>query len=489
MIINNAKLTFNATTNSGTLSGTGTLYTKSGATGVYTGIRNTTAGTIPTASKSNARFDGWFTAASGGSKVLNADGSIAGAVSGYTSATAWTTTADRTLYAQFTPYYTCTKRYRLQNADGTYPSSYTADGTESLISGSTCSYSKSVSYYTAKSTSDQMTGNKTLSLDLPRTTYTLTVNRNTTAISAVTGAGTYRWGQSVSISATTASGYDFNGWSQTAGTASTFGSSSSKTTTFTMPKSNATIYADGKQSCTLGATEFSYTGGVQTFTVPSGCSGTYKLEVWGAHGSGNSGGDGNYSGGAGGYSVGNVSLSAGDVLKVVVGGQGGYNGGGSGGPGSWARGGAGGGATHIAKNTGSYTTLSSYGNATTASSYVYIVAGGGGGAGETSGGAGGGTSGVAGSDRGCWKSSPGTQTSGYAFGQGQAGSIQEDDGNAVRSGGGGGGGWYGGGGGSTCSGYWAGGGAGGSGWIGGVTSGTTTAGQQSGNGKAKITKL
>ncbi len=155
--------------------------------------------------------------------------------------------------------YTCTKRYRLQNADGTYPSSYTADGTESVQQGSTCSYSKTVSYYQTKSTSAVMDGNKTLSLDLPRNTYTLTVNRDTSYVSAASGAGTYRWGQSVSISATVTTNGVFNGWTQTAGTASSFGNANTASTTFTMPKSNATIKANGK---------------IKTFT----CTKRYRLQ-------------------------------------------------------------------------------------------------------------------------------------------------------------------------------------------------------------------
>lgn len=103
MTLNNAKLTFNATTNGGVLSGTGTLYTRTGVASVYTGITNSTVGTIPTASKTGYTFDGWYTASSGGSKVLNADGSFTGtAVSGYTSAGAWTVIANKTLYAQYT---------------------------------------------------------------------------------------------------------------------------------------------------------------------------------------------------------------------------------------------------------------------------------------------------------------------------------------------------------------------------------------------------
>ena len=153
-----------------------------------------------------------------------------------------------TLYATWTiNQYTCTKRYRLQNADGTYPSSYTSDGSSQINHGSTCSYSKSVTNYQTQSTSQaNMTGAVTLSLSLPRNTYALTINRNTTYISSVSGAGTYRWGQSVSISATAASNSTFTSWSQTSGTAGSFTSTTSASTTFTMPTSAATIYADGQ---------------------------------------------------------------------------------------------------------------------------------------------------------------------------------------------------------------------------------------------------
>ena len=100
--INNAKLTFNKG-NCDSTSGT-TLYTKKGATGVYTGIQNTTAGTIPTASKSGYTFQGWYTASTGGSKVLNANGSFTGtAVANYTNETSWQTVANKTLYAQCIP--------------------------------------------------------------------------------------------------------------------------------------------------------------------------------------------------------------------------------------------------------------------------------------------------------------------------------------------------------------------------------------------------
>ena len=82
---------------------------------------------------------------------------------------------------------------------------------------------------------------------------------------------------------------------------------------------------------------FDFFGSYYKVTVPT--TGTYKLEVWGAQG-------GSYNsssqGGKGGYSYGNISLTAGDILYVYVGGQGigndgttgvrtgGFNGGGNG---------------------------------------------------------------------------------------------------------------------------------------------------------------
>lgn len=129
--------------------------------------------------------------------------------------------------------------------------------------------------------------------------------------------------------------------------------------------------------------DYDYTGSVQTFTAP--LSGYYKLEVWGASG----GGTGeNVSAGYGGYSTGQIKLNKGEVIYIVIGGEGGttqapasqvnggYNGGGSGfsadkyGVNNY---GSGGGATHIAKVSGTLSELSNN------ISSILIVAGGGGG--------------------------------------------------------------------------------------------------------------
>ena len=223
---------------------------------------------------------------------------------------------------------------------------------------------------------------------------------------------------------------------------------------------------------------FSYTGSVQTFTVPSGCTGTYKLEVWGAQGGAGGGGNCRVNGdrgrgGYGGYSSGNISLTADSTLYIAIGGAGGASGGaGWNGGGGGSYNGGGGGATHIATtNRGVLSSYNSY------RSEVLIVAGGGGGTNcdNSTGGNGGGSNGTASNSAGCGAIGGATQTSGYAFGQGGSGKS------------GGGGGWYGANAGGGCSGYWDSGGGGGSGYIGGVTDGTTSTSTRSGHGAAKIT--
>ena len=65
--------------------------------------------------------------------------------------------------------------------------------------------------------------------------------------------------------------------------------------------------------------EYGYTGEIQTFVAPE--TGVYSLEAWGAQGS--------EDGGYGGYSYGEVELQEGDILYIAVGGQDGWNGGGT----------------------------------------------------------------------------------------------------------------------------------------------------------------
>ncbi len=234
---------------------------------------------------------------------------------------------------------------------------------------------------------------------------------------------------------------------------------------------------------------FKYTGDIQSMTLNS--SSTCELKVWGAEGGQAVANNTDRGlGGEGGYSTGNYAATQGSTLYVAVGGKGGkgsksacgaggYNGGGKGtndgggcGSASDDEGSAGGGgATHIATATGLLSSLSSN------QSSVLIVAGGGGGASyNQAGGNGGGTTGANGIN-----GAGGTQTTGYAFGQGQDGSGAGNS-NGVA---GGGGGWYGGQT-STTTNADTNSAGGGSGYIGGVVNGTTTQGGRLGNGFATI---
>ena len=257
---------------------------------------------------------------------------------------------------------------------------------------------------------------------------------------------------------------------------------------------------------------FTYTGSVKSFTVP--WDGNYTLEVWGAQGCSYSGDGLNITGGKGGYSKGTKNISTGTTLYVMVGQQGQFQNSSNnytasawpnGGPAygnSDARVGSGGGSTHIANSN---TMPQSFGSVSDFTSHVLIMAGGGGGVGGTRwgssawnghGGSGGGTQGNAGTQNNSSHSyqpgGGGTQTapgaghapsgeSGVNYLNGKLGMGGGGSASGGRNGCGGGGGFYGGGG------SWGAGGGGGSGYIGGVTGGTTTAGQRTGDGYARVT--
>ena len=77
-------------------------------------------------------------------------------------------------------------------------------------------------------------------------THTVSITSGT-GISSTTGAGTYSVGQTVNISATPSSGYNFSSWTVNSGGAS-LASTTSSSTSFTMPDANVTITANGVES-------------------------------------------------------------------------------------------------------------------------------------------------------------------------------------------------------------------------------------------------
>ena len=223
-----------------------------------------------------------------------------------------------------------------------------------------------------------------------------------------------------------------------------------------------------------------YTGAPTTFTAP--VAGNYKLEGWG--------GEGGFTapavGGKGGYTTVTYTMTASQLINVIVGGAGvsgtgaaaaGYNGGGAGGN---AASFGGGGATHFATQAGGNALLPTYLSNNNTRQNLLLVAGGGGGgmigAAGCPGGAGGGLAGTNGdrctSGGGSGNADPGggTYTAGGAGGQngaagvaGQGAAVSQAGGSLY--GGGGGGGYWGGGSGSGRGGS----GGGGSGYYPGIS--------------------
>jgi len=247
-------------------------------------------------------------------------------------------------------------------------------------------------------------------------------------------------------------------------------------------------------NCPSGNQTFSFTGGVQSFSVPS-CVSQLNVTLRGAQGQNSicapsQGG----IGGLGAEVTGLLPVTGGSTLSIYVGGQAGYNGGGlaPSSPCAGCRGGNGGGASDIRSG------------GTALSNRVVVAAGGGGGGGGDSmyrggdGGAGGSTGTNGSPSNGCSTinsgggGNGGTTTAGGSSGGGCGGSGSPGalgaGGNGVTtdwcSGGGGGGGLYGGGGGGSCCG--SGGGGGGSSSTGSLIGGQINSNTQSGNGQVTL---
>ena len=290
----------------------------------------------------------------------------------------------------------------------------------------------------------------------------------------------------------------------------------------TICTNNGTCKA-GKCDCGHGTQNFAFTGAVQQFVVPCGITSVVVAAYGGQGANAQDRLSTAHAGGLGGTATGTLTVTPGETLYVNVGGQGntngsgGFNGGASGGTstaGTSCSGGpaGGGGGMSDVRRGGS------------ALSNIVIAAGGGGGSGRDycngscqpcgcgggSGGGGGSTGTNGGAAAACGYGYPGSNVNGGQGGQTSAGGTGgPGDGNGPAgtagtqgaggggangsldvAGGGGGGGYYGGGGGGSAangSGVGGGGGGGGAAYITGLTSASTSAGVQSGDGKISIT--
>lgn len=252
-------------------------------------------------------------------------------------------------------------------------------------------------------------------------------------------------------------------------------------------------------------TTFNYTGGVQTYVVPSGVT-QIQIEALGAQGGDGYVSDSTNTGGRGARASGILSVTPGETLYIYVGGAGaasrnaaqspgGWNGGGNGGQDPTqppSSGGGGGGGSDVRRG------------GTGLNNRVIVAGGGGGGGGGFSAptsryGAAAGLNGATAPDyNGGMGGGGGTQSAGgIARGRGAvSGSFgvggRGNTGLNAYGGGGGGGGWYGGAGGGANNDHgagWSGGGGGGSSYIGGVGSGSVAGNHNTGNGRIVLTPL
>lgn len=199
-------------------------------------------GALPTPTRTGYKFNGWYTASSGGTKV--------------TSSTIFTGSSSQTLYAQWTAN-TATKyvvnHYQMnvsgsgytlketENKSGTTASSVTLANLKKTYTGFTFEGGKGATAATATkpSTLDTTTtiladGTRVINIYYSRNKYALTLSKGT-GISAVTGADTYYYGQSVTIDATVSTGYTWSKWSD---------NNTTKKTTITMPANALTLTAN-----------------------------------------------------------------------------------------------------------------------------------------------------------------------------------------------------------------------------------------------------
>ncbi|MBQ6375803.1 hypothetical protein IJJ37_02660, partial [Candidatus Saccharibacteria bacterium] len=223
----------------------------------------TLSNTIPT--RTGYDFKGWCTVMpttsnnndSCSGTIYNADG--ANTTAALTFPINRTTNSNTaTLYAMWNiKIFTIARQYRLETAAGGW-GDYTTEDPVTVAYGGSYTYSKSVTDYKnsasgtnnagASTSASNVTADQTLSLDFYRNTYTLTVTASTNTSSA-TGGGTYRWGQTATVGVTkatdvTCTTYATPTWTASTGTAPSAGASSS----YTMPKSNATVTATSSAS-------------------------------------------------------------------------------------------------------------------------------------------------------------------------------------------------------------------------------------------------
>lgn len=192
-----------------------------------------TYGTLATPTRTGYTFDGWYTAASGGTKI--------------TSSSTVSTASNHTLYAHWTANtYTVTYNVNGGNALSTTTKSVTYDGTYGTLATPTRTGYDFSGWYTAASggskiestTKVSITANQTIYAHWTAKSFTVTFDKNggntpSVASKSVTYDGTYG-----TLATCTRTGYTFKGWYT-----ATSGGTKIESTTKVSITANQTLYA------------------------------------------------------------------------------------------------------------------------------------------------------------------------------------------------------------------------------------------------------
>lgn len=184
--------------------------------------------TLPTPTRTGYTFSGWYKEAACTNKVGDAGA-------------AYTPTANITLYAKWTAVNgtVYTVKHLKQDLDGT---NYTIAGVEELSGTTNSSVTPNTKTYEGFTSPSKQTvtikadGSTIVEYRYTRNSYTVTLTKGT-GISSVTGAGTYKYEQKVSVNAVPSTGYSWSKWTGTKET-------TSQTYDFTMPASNVSLTAN-----------------------------------------------------------------------------------------------------------------------------------------------------------------------------------------------------------------------------------------------------
>lgn len=169
---------------------------------------NSTYGTLPTISRTNYTFNGWYTEASGGTKI--------------TSTSTVSTSSDHTLYAQWTAHTGFTVIFNKNGGNTPSPASKSVTQGSTYGTLATCTRTGYTlkGWYTASSggtkitssTTVNLTGNQILYAQWTPITYTIAYNANGGTGTTVSSSHTYDQAKNLTANGFSKFGYTFQGW-------------------------------------------------------------------------------------------------------------------------------------------------------------------------------------------------------------------------------------------------------------------------------------